>query len=66
VNSLNVFYENLLCPTTELWTDVLSDRAQDHGGVLLLRAEIADGELQLRIGIDRPLQMETVLSDFAR
>ena len=57
---------SLALSTKDLWTDVLSDRAQGHGGVLLFRSKIADDELQLRIGIDRPLQMETVLSDFAR
>jgi hypothetical protein len=34
--------------------------------VLLLRSKIADGELQLRIGIDGPLQMKAVLSDLSR
>ena len=34
--------------------------------MVLLRSKIADGELQLRIDIDRPFQMETVLTDFAR
>ena len=56
----------LALSTQALWTDVLSDRAQDHGGLLFLRSKIADAELQPRISIDRPFQMKTVLSDFAR
>ena len=56
----------LALSTQGLWTDVLSDRAQDHGGLLFLRSKIANAELQSRISIDRPFQMKTVLSDFAR
>ena len=52
--------------TQDLWTDVLSDRAQAHCGELFLRSKIADGELQPRIGIDRPAQMKAVFSDFSR
>ena len=52
--------------TQDLWTDVLSDRAQDHGGLFFLRSKIPDAELKPCIGIDRPLQMKAVLSDLAR